>query len=520
MKKFLSVFLLAALLLTTLLPLGALAEEEKLSPEPVTLTLMAYEHASQPWLEDAAVLDAIFEKTNVRLEIMAVPQSDYSTKVNTLLSTNQMPDIMKTVVGGYSTIKTYASSGIFLNLSDYMAYAPNYKAIYDANANIKMYDYEGSTYGFVLYPDPSNATAGPTIVMRTDLLAKHDIPVPQNFEEVLSAMAKLKEIYPDSQPWTSRSNTGSLLNRSAFMLGAGYNMYFEPETGKWEYGQITENFKGVLEYLNRAYEMGVLDIDYATMNNQLWQEKMNLGTSFMYIENPGFSISMTNNLRVNDPDALLTVIDVPVNSLTNTARAYCYDSPEDAFYLVSADVENPELVVKFLDWCYSEEGMTICNYGKEGVTFEYDANGEPQYIKPFIEQFADSSTIVYDVYAALGGSQLGFAPRALSTKLEVSINAALGLEADPLTAAINNQFLTDSAYLPGVIKPPFTEEENETITDILSPINTYLATQYDRFIMGEADIAEWDAVVTELIDMDIQTVIDIYNAAYDRAMGK
>lgn len=54
----------------------------------------------------------------------------------------------------------------------------------------------------------------------------------------------------------------------------------------------------------------------------------------------------------------------------------------------------------------------------------------------------------------------------------------------------------------------------------MEPINTYLATQYDRFIMGEAEISDWDAVVERLKEMDIQTVVDIYNAAYARALGK
>ena len=520
MKKNLAILVVVVFLMTLCCP-GAFAEGEKLSDQPVTLELMVYEHASVPWLENPVVLQEIFERTNVQLKITAVPQADYTTKLNVLLSTNQMPDIVKTVVGRYSTIKTYASSGIFLNLSDYLPeFAPNYYAQYQANANIRMYDFEGSTYGFALLADASNVAMGPTLVLRYDLLEKNGIPMPQTTEELLTAMQKLKEIYPDSQPWTSRGSTTSLLSRSAFTLGSGYDMYFEPETGRWEYGQITESFKSVLDYMQRAYASGVLDIDYATMNNQLWQEKMNTGKSFMYFENPGFSTSMTKNLQVTDPDALLSAAPVPVNSVTGTARSYLYDSPEDAFYLISADVENPELVVKLLDWCYSDEGAVICNYGKEGVTFTYDENGQPQLMPEYVQQFADESSMSYAVQSALGAGQLGFAPRFITTNFDASINAALGLASDPLQERLNEQFTTDPAYIPGVIKPPFTEEESETITDIMEPINTYLATQYDQFIMGEAEISQWDAVVEELKSMDIQTVVDIYNEAYTRALGE
>ncbi len=507
--------------LALVLPLSAAFAEEstKLSPEPVTLNLMVYEHASAPWMENPVVIQEIFEKTNIKLNLQVVPQSDYTTKLNVLLSTNQMPDIVKTVVGGYGLIKTYASSGIFLNLNDYMQYAPNYSKLYAEDKNLAMYDFEGATYGFVLYSDPSNIAQGPALVLRTDLLKKHGLEMPKTTEDLLTVMAKLKELYPESEPWTSRGNTGSLINRSAFILGGGYGMYFEPELGKWTFGQVEDSFKEVLSYLNRAYTMGVLDIDYATMNNQLWQEKMNTGTSFMYFENPGFSFGMTSNLRVTDPEAALELAPVPANSITGNARAYLYEAPEDAMYLISADTKNPELVVKFMDWCYSAEGITTCCFGKEGVTFAYDENGEPQFLPEYVQQFATASSPSYALQSALGSCQLGFAPQYLVTKFDDSLNKALGIEQDEITKRYYELFETDPAYIPGVIKPPFTEAENETITDVMTPINTYLTAEYDKYIMGEKSIEEWSTVVAKLQEMGIQKVIDIYNTAYDRALS-
>lgn len=500
--------------------LGTLAEEAKIAPEPITYEIMVYEHASQPWLQDAVVLQEVFEKTNVQLKLNVVPQSDYSTKLNVLLSTNQMPDLVKTVVGGYADIKTYASSGIFLNLSAYLEpYAPHYYAYYQAQPNVRMYNFEGSAYGFALLAHETNVAQGPSLVLRYDLLEKNGIPMPEDTEQLLEAMIQLKAAYPDSQPWTSRGNTGSLLSRAAFILGSGYGMYYEPEIGAWTYGQITETFPTVLSYLNRAYGAGVLDIDYATMNNQLWQEKMNTGKSFMYFENPGFAKGMTANLRALDPDALLTLAPVPKNGITGTARAYLYSAPEDAFYLISADIAKPEIAVSFLDWCYSDEGTVICNYGKEGVTFAFDGQGQPQLLPEFVQKYANESSPSYAISSALGSGQLGFAPRFINTDFDDSINAALGMEEDPFTTAYNALFRADPAYIPGVIAPPLTEEENETVADIMSPINTFLATQYDQFIMGEKPMEAWSEVVREIEGMGIQQVIDIYNAAYARALG-
>ena len=74
MKKNLAILVVVVFLMTLCCP-GAFAEGEKLSDQPVTLELMVYEHASVPWLENPVVLQEIFERTNVQLEITAVPPS-------------------------------------------------------------------------------------------------------------------------------------------------------------------------------------------------------------------------------------------------------------------------------------------------------------------------------------------------------------------------------------------------------------------------------------------------------------
>ena len=499
---------------------SAVQTDTKLSPELITYELMAYEHASQPWLQDAVVLQEITDRTNVNIKINAVPLSDHTAKLNVLLSTNQMPDIVKTAVNG-NEIKTYASSGIFLNLSEYMEeYAPNYYALYQADPNISMYDYDGNTYGFVVLADKSNAPNAPGLVLRHDLLEKNNLPLPATTEELLESMIKLKELYPESQPWTSRGSTEALLNRSSYMLGAGFNMYYEPQIGAWTYGQATENFKVILNYLNRAYKAGVLDVDYATMNNQLWQEKMNTGKSFMYIENPGFSRGMTANLRATDPDALLTMAPIPANSVTNSARALRYPSPEDSFFIISADVENPEVIVSLFDYLYSDEGAVLTNFGIEGLSFFYDENGSPQFIPEYAMQFANEASPSYAIMSALGSGQLGLAPRFMNTHMETSLNNALGLKEDLVLKHINESLNTDPAFEAAVINPPLTEDENEIVTDILSRAKTYLLTEYDQFIIGEKSVDQWDDVIAQLQSMDIQKVIDIYNTAYNRALGK
>lgn len=42
---------------------------------------------------------------------------------------------------------------------------------------------------------------------------------------------------------------------------------------------------------------------------------------------------------------------------------------------ITTACQDPELLIKTLDWCFTEPGVNLCNYGIEGVSYEMDDNG-------------------------------------------------------------------------------------------------------------------------------------------------
>ena len=53
---------------------------------------------------------------------------------------------------------------------------------------------------------------------------------------------------------------------------------------------------------------------------------------------------------------------------------------------INTDTENKEIVMKFVDWLYSEEGGYLMNYGVEGVHWEM-VDGKPQFLDSIIEEY-------------------------------------------------------------------------------------------------------------------------------------
>lgn len=78
-------------------------------------------------------------------------------------------------------------------------------------------------------------------------------------------------------------------------------------------------------------------------------------------------------------------------------------------------------------------------------------------------------------------------------------------------------------YQPDQTLPPvvFTDEENAEVADIEVEIKKYWQEQRTLFVTGEKDIdTEWDNYVAQLEKLGLPTMIEMYDAAYNRQYVK
>lgn len=493
-------------------------QTSKISEKERVIKVMFGEHPNQPVKEFAPAQQEIFKKTNIKLDFEIVPSSNYEDKKKILLATNNLPDILKI---NNNDVNDYGKMGIFLPLMDYvnndMVY---FKEKWDSIPDLIKVTLDGELYGFpVIARNEAKNGFGP--VIRVDLLEKHNIEAPETFDELIDVLAQLKEIYPDSSPWSMRSGTVKNIQKVAYMLGSGYGdngIYYDYDVdgGRYVFGPATPEFKNVLSYLNKAYEAGVLDRDYAVATKQQWEEKLTSGKSFFFLDNSGFGLNYTNNLRKTDPDAKFQVLPILANQ-DGARRAIFYATTfTGAMYGVSAKVKDPDTVIKFIDWMYSEEGSNISNFGVEGETFELDANGEPQFIESYVKDFVDAQPApYYAIYSDLGITKLNFSLWACNTMTQFQIEKLTGTWSD-LYDEYWGIVGSDDAYVEPVMDPPLTSEEADRVKDILASMNTMLEQEYDKFIMGVKDISEYDAVIESAKDMGAAELEEIYNDALAR----
>lgn len=495
------------------------ASSGKLLDEPLEIEFLL--GGNDNFDPDGIMMKEIEEKTNVHLKINAIP-SDYGTKRNTMLASNDIPDAVWCEL---TNIKQYGPLGMFLNLSDYEEDMPNYMALINADDRkdaTKVLYLDGNLYTFARlgrYRVPV-ATAA---VIRTDLLEKNNLPMPTTFEELFETFMKLKEIYPDKYMLSSRQGTNYLVGQFAYPLGSGgfptflktNPMYYEPNDNAYRFGPIHENFKVVLDYLHRLYENKLLDPDYGTNSGDEFVEKMSNGSLLFYYDNNSLASRNYNvALQDKDPDAKLDYMDPLQNSFGET-RAYIFqkDWLERNDVVINAKVKRPHDVVKFFDWLYSEEGALISNFGKEGETYVVE-DGKAKIAPAMYEKFADvpKSNLHSEIDKYIGGGHYFDVYRDESFQAECAPELFIeqGERIRKNVEAGKIQYAKDDMVLI------FTNEEQDKLATLQANTLTVFNSNIDRFITGDRPISEFDAFVEELKAQGAEEMEKIYNDAYDR----
>jgi ABC-type glycerol-3-phosphate transport system substrate-binding protein len=394
---------------------------------------------------------------------------------------------------------------------------PNFKLFWDTIPNLRKGTIGGELYGFRMIARNESAFGfGP--VIRTDLLVKHNIPVPKTFDELLNALEALKKIYPASRPYTGRNGTNQLLNTTAYMLGSGSGLYYDYDVdgGRYVFGPATREFKSVLKFFAEAYRRGILDPDYASTNNEQLQSKLTSGVSFFYCDNTSFSTNYTAVLRKNDPTAVMECIPYLTNSYgQRRAIAYATDLA-GSFYTLRADIKEPDTIIKFFDWCYSQEGSDITNYGKENVSFRYNTQGKAEYIPEYINQFKNQNPVYYAAWSDAGVTKLDFCPWAGNTEQLFEIQKMIGAwdaETDKFWNLMAQEEGTGGAFKPPVDEPPISTADAERAKEITMALSTFLEQEYNKYIMGIEAIDNWDRVIERAIALGAKELENIYNKA-------
>lgn len=501
---------------------GFAADSQFKATEAFTLSLLWTEWPDLPITDSWQFFTEIEKRTNVKLEVTTIPFSDAVEKRSLLISAGDAPTVIPLVYTGDED--SFVSSGALLPISDYVEHMPHFQKYVEEWDLGEMIDNLKQADGkYYMLPGLQEVSVPVfTLVIRKDVFETVGGGIPETWDEMREALVKIKAEYPDSKPLADGFEAASMLNYAAHAFGAQAGWGFgdgmmDDGSGKLEYTATSAGYKQMVEYFRGLVEDGLIDTDSLTAANDgsgggSVAEKFANELVFAASGSSGTAIEFAQALNETVGEGNYEVLQIAPPG--GPAGQVCEPRNFWNGFMLNAEItesENFLATLQFLDWIYyNPEARELLRWGILDETYTKDASGKitlnPEFRLDAYNINPDGAT---DIQKDLGWSNSVFADSTESRALKESYNTPTFVE------YIDSVLASRTPREPNP-PAPLDELELEQASLLATPLKDTVDTNTLRFIMGERDIAEWDAYVGELEAQGLQQYVDLVNTARDR----
>lgn len=458
---------------------------------------------------DHPIYQQISKNTGIQVEFQNCAPADATTQLGLLVTGDDLPDIMQ-IRGFYpGGASAGVSEGAFADLTPYIKeYAPDYwKAIRSSDLCWRLStDAEGRINCF--YTIKVTAPAFRRMNVVQEVLDEYGLQVPTTLAEYEACFAKLKE--SDIAGLRLASSGRESILMWPFGITDGWML---DENGKVAYGMYTQAYKDYLTLMHDWYEKGYIYKDF--MTPMTMAENFALLTNkevFMHAD----PVDLANSacVAVGLTCNPLPYVRMQEGQSLHFETTYDEFMPEATFAttVVSAKSEHIKEAVMYLNYCYTQEGADLCNYGVKDVTYTVDENG--------VKHFTDAMLNNPDV--PRGEAQMVLKLHTQPKLSDADVLCNPNVVADEYSLMIRKRYGDDPTVDHAQTLPnfPLTAEASEERSDIMNDINTYVDEMTLKFITGVTPLDEFDAYMAQLEKMHIEDAIAVTQAQYDAFMSK
>ena len=445
------------------------------------------------------------ELTNVKLTgVLSTSNSEAGSAYNLMMASGDVADI---VGEKKENIEKYIDQGVFMDLTDLIEqHAPNIKKFLEENPQMK----KGATYldgKMYFVPFLADGKAATGWYIRKDWLKKLGLEEPKTVDELYNVMKAFKEQDPngngqaDEIPYFQRGKSvGDLY--SLFGVRPEWSV---DENGKVIYGQYTEEYKTAVENVAKWYKEGIIDREIYTRSqnarNYALQENVGGVTHDWFTSTSTFNTMLASEIEGFDFSPIAPPADINGKAWEPGSRSLEASSG----WAITTVCKNPEAMIKYMDFWFTEEGRRLANFGIEGEHYTM-VDGKPTFTE---KMFEGDTTVVQKLWeiGAQMPSNMGYHQDYYYEQQTLAPEVL-----DAVNMYVDGGYLADQFPLL-----TFTMEEQETINEKLPAIKTFVSETEQQWIMGSSDVtSEFDSYLKKLQNMGIEDVLKIYNDAYQR----
>jgi len=287
----------------------------------------------------------------------------------------------------------------------------------------------------------------------------------------------------------------------------GTNMYFYHVDGEVTFGPLTPEFEAAVTRLAGLLEEGLLDPEWATQGRTDSDGKvMDDQSGFMY----GIQNTMIHNTRAaNRPDEPFTMLGIPHLSATPGGGRYVLHnrfvetlSFGHSTAAITTSAENPEAVARWMDFWWTPEATMIHNFGIEGLTYTYDAAGNPIYTEYMLDHIREGTWANYTVHISTAWPTFrrfdSFSPTLHPVAAEGMLNWGASQDVSRVLPQLN-----------------LGDADADRIPTIMMDINTYVEETVVMLVNGVRPLSYFPTFRQNLQGMNIDEAIAAYQRAFD-----
>lgn len=333
------------------------------------------------------------ERTGVNFSWQVLPSAQWNQSMKLKINGGgELPDMMGIPDWGNGDINKYAKEKVIIPLNELInKYAPNIKRILKANPLLRkqMTAADGNIYSIDEFFSANHYDKA--VIIRKDWLKKcgySETWIPKTKEEFVEVMERFRDY--KSADNLSLSGSADAKNGviplvaaegymydlfcSGFGLSAPLQDCAVDENGKVVFQRATPAYGEFLDWMAELYTNKLLYSGYAASSESDF-EKLIIQNRVGISVAAGDTMDKYNSLlKKYGIDGEYILINPPTDDEGNIKLVK--RSLSGGQIGISYDCRNPVTVIRLMDYLWaSNEGMILMHYGLEGITYDYDENG-------------------------------------------------------------------------------------------------------------------------------------------------
>ena len=377
MKKFSLILLsLFVLILAACSDSGDTATEPEKTEEGKTVIKVVFKDDGPSNPEAVKFYDALEvalkedKDLDVEFELVEVAQGSYAEKLNLLLYSGEIPDLIY-FQGGDEQI---ASQDLLEDLTPYIEKSENLKNILQPHNKTRL-----ENYPYLLWVKNIDNKVP---VVRTDFLEQTESgktlvqdPTVENYTKFF------EELVAKGLTENAVTVAGDIVELDFIFNNAfGVTTSWAKQDGSYVYKKVTEAEKNKLKFYSELYAKGLLDNQYLTKEWDTKEDAFYNNKTAVVVGTNGKVVDFYNSRQkeVNGDTAALTVLP----PAKGEAQGYGATSvtKETRGLAISSQSPNKDLVFEILDYLASPNGLKLDSLGYEGT--HYTLNGDTVELTP------------------------------------------------------------------------------------------------------------------------------------------